>query len=233
MFEKQERTIIGLAISIFVIVLVVIAILAMVNRQPAKQTQPELYDEHALFEPLDESSRQPAKPSTNITTSSEMTLNDIIRSARTWGPAYQSWYGKAAPDFTLPDIKGEQHKLSDYRGKNVMIIFWAAWCGPCRVEIPHLIELRRTVSEDKLAMLAITNEKLELAKKFVTHQKMNYTVLLEKGNMPKPFGFMRVYGTSGVPCSFFIDPSGRIKIATIGVVPLKDIKPILQAESGY
>jgi len=82
-------------------------------------------------------------------------------------------------------------------------------------------------------MLAITNERPELIVKFVTKQKMNYTVLLEKGDMPEPFGFMRAYRTSGVPCSFFIDPSGRIKLATAGLVPLNEIKAILYAEPEY
>jgi len=138
-----------------------------------------------------------------------------------------------APDFTLTDIAEQKHQLSDYRGKNVLLIFWATWCPPCRMEIPHLIELRKTVSEEDLAILAVSNEKLELVKKFVTSQKMNYTVLLDEGAMPKPFGFMRIYTSTGVPGAFFIDPQGKIKLATSGLVSLPEIKAILQAESDY
>jgi hypothetical protein len=54
-------------------------------------------------------------------------IRNVIRAARTWGPAYTSWVGQKAPDFTLTDINGKQHKLSDYRGKDVLIIF----CSPC------------------------------------------------------------------------------------------------------
>jgi len=88
----------------------------------------------------------------------KMNLEDVIRSASGWGPAYESWRGKEAPDFTLRDLDGKVHKLSDYRGKDVMLVFWATWCPPCMMEIPHLIALRNRVGADKLAILAITNE---------------------------------------------------------------------------
>jgi peroxiredoxin len=159
-----------------------------------------------------------------------MSLNDVIKAARTWGPVYKSWYGKMAPDFTLTDITGKQHKLSDYRGKDVILVFWATWCPPCRIEAPHLIELRKTVAEDKLVMLAISNEKPDLVKAFVAKYNINYTVLLDKGDMPEPFGVMRIYGTTGIPGSFFINPEGKIKLATAGVISLDDSKAILQAE---
>jgi len=199
------------------------------KKEPAKQIQSEQYpDKSSKSQPSTEKTDKPAKPSTD-TTISKRTLNDVIRAAKTWGPAYKSWYGKHAPDFTLTDTTGKQHELSDYRGKNVMIIFWATWCPPCRKEIPHLIELRKTISEDNLAMLAITNEKPETVIKFDTNKKINYTILLDKGDMPEPFGFMRAYRTIGVPCSFFIDSSGRIKLVTAGLTPLNDIKAIIQA----
>jgi len=175
-------------------------------------------------EPAANISGEAAESSTNITTRSEKTLNDIIRAARTWEPAYISWHGKHAPDFTSSDINGKQHKLSDYRGKNVMIIFWATWCRPCLTEIPHLIELRKTISENELAMLAITNERPETVKIFVAKNSMNYTVLLNRGTLPKPFS-----NVNAIPSSFFIDPDSRIKLATVGLIPLNDIKAILQA----
>ncbi len=144
-------------------------------------------------------------------------------------PAQSEPVSKPAPDFTLADLTGKEHKLSDYRGKNVLLVFWATWCQPCRREIPGLIELRKTVGEDNLAILAISDEKLDLVKKFVTDQKMNYTVLLDKGNMPKPFGVMRIYTTTGIPGSFFINPEGKIKLATSGLISFGEIKAVLQA----
>lgn len=173
-----------------------------------------------------QSEKPDIRPNINATTN----LNDVIRSARTWRPAYTSWYGKTAPDFTLTDLTGKKHKLSDYRGKDVVLVFWATWCKYCVPEIPHLIELRNTVSEDKLAILAISNEGPRRVREFVINKRMNYTVLLEKGDMPAPFGVIKIYRTAGIPCSFFIDPEGKIKLATVGILTLESIKAILQAE---
>ncbi|MGD8786070.1 MAG: DUF4432 family protein [Phycisphaerales bacterium] len=160
----------------------------------------------------------------------KVSLADIAKAARTWKPSYVSWYDKEAPDFTLSDLNGKEHKLSDYRGRNVIIVFWTTWCGPCRKEVPSLIELRNAVDEKDLAILAISNESLELVQKVSSQLGMNYTILLDKDNMPDPFGVMKIFRTTGIPCSFFIDPQGKIKLATSGVVSLKEIKAILKTE---
>jgi peroxiredoxin len=152
-------------------------------------------------------------------------LEEIIKAAKTWGPSFQSWYGKPAPDFTLSDINGNKHKLSNYKGKDVLIVLWATWCPPCRMEIPHLIELRNTVSKDDLAILAISNERPDVVKKFVAQAKMNYTILLDPGVLPGPYSAVR-----GIPSSFFIDPEGKIKLGSTGLVSLNEIKAILEAE---
>jgi len=151
-------------------------------------------------------------------------LEDIIKAAKTWGPAFQNWYGKSTPDFALIDISGKVHRLSDYRGKNVLVIFWATWCGPCLREIPDLIELRKTVGRDDLAMLAITNENPNLVKRFVAKAKINYDILLDQGTLPMPYNSIKA-----IPSGFFIDAEGKIKLATVGMVSLKEIKMILQA----
>jgi len=170
------------------------------------------------------------KVDTDPLATEKLSLSDIAKAAKTWRPSYTSLYGKPAPDFTLTDVTGKKHKLSDYRGKNVLLVFWTTWCPPCRLEIPHLIELRKTVSEDKLAILAISNEKMALVKRVASEQGMNYTVLLEKDNMPTPFGVMRIFTTTGIPGSFFIDPQGKIKLATSGLISLREVKAILKAE---
>ena len=156
----------------------------------------------------------------------KMTIDDVLKTARTWGPAYADWYGKPAPDFTLSDINGKQHKLSDYRGKNVLIIFWATWCRPCIREIPHLIELRNSIGEDKLAILAISNESPALVKRAAADLKINYTVLCSGLHiMPPPFN--SIYS---IPSSFFVRPDGKIKLATEGLIQLEATKAIIQAD---
>ena len=162
---------------------------------------------------------------TEVEVVKKASLSDITRAARTWRPGFQDWYGKPAPDFTLADLSGKQHKLSTYKGKNVLLIFWATWCGPCRMEIPDLIELRKTTSEDELAMLGISNESPALVKSFVGQAKMNYTILLDPGSLPEPYRAI-----TAIPSSFFIDQQGKIKFSTMGVVSLKEVQAILDAE---
>jgi peroxiredoxin len=172
-------------------------------------------------------------PKTNEAPTPKKTIKELVDGAIYWGQAFESLSGTTAPDFTLKDTEGTMHKLSDYRGKNVMLIFWATWCGPCRIEMPHLIALRNRFSPEKLAMLAIASENPNVDDPPLVRRvakDINYTVLLEKDNMPKPFGVMDVYTNVGIPCSFFIDPKGKIKLATVGALTLGDMRAIIEAE---
>jgi len=237
MSEQKKQTGLWLAVLASAIILIAVGVLMVLRQQPKPQTQtkpPHNHDHNQplLFEPPVDGSGEFSKTDESIKADAEstagpkITLNEVIRTARGWAPAYKSWYGKTAPDFTLTDITGKQHKLSNYRGKDVMIIFWATWCVPCHIEIPHLIELRNTVSEDKLAILAISDEYPALVKRFAADRKINYTVISANMlAMPSPYNSIRA-----IPSSFFIDSEGKIKIATEGVLSLDAIKAILQAE---
>jgi len=152
-------------------------------------------------------------------------LAEVIRAATTWQPAFQSVYGQPAPDFTLKDLSGNDHKLSNYLGKQVMVVFWATWCPPCKLEVPNIKQIRNEIGPDKLAILAISNEKEDVVKAFATQQGLNYTVLLAAGELPAPFN-----GVTGIPCSFFIDAQGKIKLATEGLLEAKEIRSILDAQ---
>lgn len=207
------------------------------KKQSAEQTQRHS-QESTQSEPVGQGSDQvtkekPAETDIGPNVGNKLSLNDVINYRRSWNPIHVSWYGKMAPDFTVTDITGKQHKLSDYRGKDVMIILWATWCGPCIMEMPHLIELRKTTGEDKLAMLAISYittmppNTTEMVKKMVEQRNLNYTVIsVDKSEMLAPYNQIR-----GIPSSFFVDPEGKIKLATEGVLSFGEIKAILQAES--
>jgi len=155
-----------------------------------------------------------------------MSIDEILSSARSWGPAYQDWVGKDAPDFTLKGLDGMTYTLSDFRGKNVVIVFWATWCGPCKMEIPHLVALRNVMSADELQILAISNEEYRHLADFVGKSKINYPVLLDRENkLPEPYNTVR-----SIPTNFFVDPQGKIKLATAGTLSLGNLKAIIRAE---
>ncbi len=160
-----------------------------------------------------------------ITQGEPRSLEDIISARSNWNPMWKDWYGKAAPGLDLTDINGKVHKLSDYRGRNVLLIFWATWCGPCQVEVPHLIELRKRIGEDELAMLAISNEDPTTLQRYAETKGLNYTIISDRGPLPAPFG-----GVEGIPAGFVIDKQGNIKLATEGFVSLTEMVQILRAE---
>ena len=213
MSEQQKQNRLWPAVVISAIILAAV----IIWRVAVPRSQTEHQHQHSPFESFSEDLYDVNQP--------KVSLNDVIKAARTWRPVHKSWYGKPAPNFTLTDITGKQHKLSDYRGKSVLIILWATWCSPCIIEVPHLIALRNLIGKDKLAMLAISNEKPDLVKSFVAQAKLNYTALLDQGTLPGPYNTI-----NAIPSSFFIDPEGKIKLATSGLVSLSEIKAILQAE---
>jgi peroxiredoxin len=157
---------------------------------------------------------------------SKGSLEKAIQEAKTWGPVFDPWRGKIAPDFTLTDIQGNVHKLSNYRGKNVLVVFWATSCGPCKLEMPGLVKLRESIGQDKLAILAISREDQALIKSFVAQNPVNYTLLSCAGaTLPSPYGEVQ-----NVPSAFFIDAEGKIKLATMGMIPQADAVKVLDAK---
>lgn len=168
---------------------------------------------------------EPAAKETSDAKQPEVSIKQIIKAAKSWEPAYQSWFDKQAPDFKLIDLNGKEHKLSDYHGRDILLVFWATWCPPCRMEVPLLIALRNTITEDKLAILAISNEDPAIVKKFADYNKINYTVILDQGGMPQPYN-----SVNSIPSSFFIKPDGTIKLVTVGTLSLGQIQTILAAK---
>lgn len=180
----------------------------------------------AASSPTAEAPKDPIQAAKSLFGDSKASLQKAIDEAKTWEPAFEQWQGKIAPDFTLTDIEGNVQKLSSYRGKNVLVVFWATWCGPCKLEAPELIELRKSIPQDKLAILAISREDSALVKSFVAQNQLNYTVMSSAGTtLPSPYGEVR-----NIPSGFFIDPEGKFKLSTMGMLPRVDINKILDAK---
>ena len=156
-----------------------------------------------------------------------LAMDDIIESAQNWEAGFTEWFNKQTPDFTIKDITGKRHKISDYRGKNLILNFWATWCGPCLKEIPDIIKLRKTVSEDELAILGISLEKgkTDLVKEFAEKEKINYTILVSEDTLVPPYSEI-----NAIPTTFIIDPEGKIKMAAVGTLTYSDLNNLLDAK---
>ena len=118
-----------------------------------------------------------------------------------------------APDFVLTDTKGNQIKLSDYRGKVVILDFWATWCPPCRRGIPDLIDLQKTY-KNKLAVIGIsldTDSKKDVVP-FIKEYGINYKVAYGDNNVVQKYGNIQ-----SIPTTFIINQEGKIVDSYIGL----------------
>ena len=110
-------------------------------------------------------------------------------------------------DFTLPDLDGKEHTLSDYRGKVVFLNFWATWCAPCKEEMPSMQVLYETFKNRGLEIIAVSIDKdgAEGVKEFVEAYGLTFTVLHDPRGKVK-----EKYKTTGVPETFIVDQNGVI-----------------------
>jgi peroxiredoxin len=122
---------------------------------------------------------------------------------------------KPAPNFTLKDSTGQNVKLSDYRGKVVLLNFWATWCGPCKIEIPWFIEFQQAYKDKSFTVLGVSmdDEGWKVVKPFVAERKINYPVLVGTEETSQQYG-----GIDALPTTFVIDRDGRIASIHQGLV---------------
>ncbi len=132
-----------------------------------------------------------------------------------------------APDFALTKLEGQQLRLSELRGRVVMLNFWATWCGPCRAEIPELNAMQKDLKDQGLTIIGVSwDDTVEGVREFQQELPQDYTILLNGEGVQSLFG-----GIPSLPTTYLIDRDGRIRQKIIGArgrsVFEAAIKPLL------
>lgn len=136
--------------------------------------------------------------------------------------------GAQAPDFALRDLEGNEVRLSDYRGKTVLLTFWATWCGPCRLEMPTFEDRYQELKDDGFTVLGLNyDEPVEDVSAFRDELGLSFPLLLDPGG-----SVQRLYRIRGYPSSIFVDDQGVVRIVHIGLITEGQLRDYL-VELGY
>ena len=122
------------------------------------------------------------------------------------------WAGGATPPLELTDLRGKKHSLSDYRGKVVLVNFWATWCEPCREEMPSMERLRVSLAERPFAVLAVNLAEPESRiAKFLDTVPVGFPILLDRDTKTT-----RAWQAKVLPATYIVGPDGAIRYRHVG-----------------
>ena len=139
---------------------------------------------------------------------------------------------QAAPQFALKDLKGRVARLADYKGKVLLINFWATWCAPCRAEMPDLARLQKEYETRGLQIIGITHPpfKGQSVRRMAKRLKVNYPILLGTPRVSAEYGVSDV-----LPVTFVVDRDGKIRARILGILEAdefdRSVKPLLEPET--
>ena len=124
------------------------------------------------------------------------------------------WSGGATPSLALQDVEGRPHRLEDYRGKVVLVNFWATWCEPCREEMPSMNKLRASLAGQPFEVLAINLAESESRiRRFIEQVPLEFPVLMDRDSAVAKAWRARV-----LPISFLVGRDGRIRYSVVGEI---------------
>jgi len=160
-------------------------------------------------------------------------VNEYWIAPATTSAAKSSGEFPQAPDFALTSLSGNKINLQDYKGKVVLLDFWATWCGPCRIEIPGFVELQRKYGNQGFAIIGVSmDDGPQPVRQFYDTFHMNYPVVMGSDKLGELYG-----GILGLPTSFLVGRDGRIYAKHVGLTDVSvfesEIKELLSAPPGH
>ena len=137
-------------------------------------------------------------------------------------------FALSAAAFEMTDTAGTRHRLADYKGRWVVVNFWATWCAPCIKEIPEIAEFRREHTADAVVIgIAVDIEEVDKTKQFAKKVGHEYPLVLGDERIEKQFGKVK-----GLPTTIVYDPSGKKVYDRLGTVSKKSLEEILKGPPG-
>jgi len=142
----------------------------------------------------------------------------------------QARVAEAAPDVELTDLEGNAVRLSDYKGRTVVLSFWATWCKVCQAEMPHVEKLYQEYRDKDVVILSVNSTTQErspnLAAEYADKEKLSFPIVLdERGEA------IDRYGVTAYPTTYVVDPSGHIRSRYLGAISYEGMKNAVRAAS--
>lgn len=132
--------------------------------------------------------------------------------------------GKEAPDFSLVDLNGEKHQLSDYKGQGVFLNFWGTWCKPCEKEMPFINNQYKQYKDQGVQVIAVNVGESELAvQKFAERHQLEFPIVIDKDSQ-----VMQAYSVNPLPVTFLIDKNGNVIDSYTGELTEAKIKSFME-----